>query len=170
VIDSRLMESILGVYPLEPRGIHGLSHWARVLENGLRLSEHTGANPRVVELFAVFHDSQRWNDGHDPEHGMRGGVLAGQMRGSAFELDDAAFALLLRACERHTGGRRDPDATVLTCWDSDRLDLGRVGITPDPRYLCTPAARRAATIAWAHHRAQSEVLPERVAREWGIEL
>src|SRR6185369_16204086 len=38
-------------------GDHGISHWARVLENGLRLSTETGADPNVVSLFAVFHDS-----------------------------------------------------------------------------------------------------------------
>ena len=45
------------------------------------------------------------------------------------------------------------DATVLTCWDADRLDLGRVGIRPDPKYLCTPAARDPEMLASAYLRS-----------------
>jgi hypothetical protein len=41
--------SLFGKVPL-PRAEH---HWARVLENGLRLASATGANPEVVTLFAL---------------------------------------------------------------------------------------------------------------------
>ncbi|MBT5083254.1 MAG: hypothetical protein HOM62_22025 [Rhodospirillaceae bacterium] len=47
----------------------------------------------------------------------------------------------------------DADITVQTCWDADRLDLGRAGIVPDPRYLCTDAAKEPRMIEWAHNRA-----------------
>ena len=30
----------------------------------------------------------------------------------------------------------------MTFYDADRLDLGRVGIIPDPRRLCTDAAKK----------------------------
>ena len=33
--------------------------------------------------------------------------------------------------------------------DADRLDLGRVGIPPDPARLCTPAAKEPRAFAWA---------------------
>ena len=32
------------------------------------------------------------------------------------------------------------------CWDADRLDLSRVDITPEPRYLCTEHGRREETL------------------------
>jgi hypothetical protein len=32
----------------------------------------------------------------------------------------------------HTQERTHPDVTIQTCWDADRLDLGRVGIAPHP--------------------------------------
>ena len=32
------------------------------------------------------------------------------------------------------------DATIQTCWDADRLDLGRVGIFPSAKYLSQEAA------------------------------
>ena len=61
VISQQLIRSILGRYTLPLEGTHGVPHWARVLENGRRLSEATGAQRDIVELFAVFHDSQRIN-------------------------------------------------------------------------------------------------------------
>jgi uncharacterized protein len=60
--------------------------------------------------------------------------------------------------------------TVLTCWDADRLDLGRVGIRPAPRLLCTSAARDPATIAWAFERGAAGFVPELAAAQWGIDL
>ena len=38
-----IVHGILKDYALPWDGIHGVSHWARVLENGLRLTELTGA-------------------------------------------------------------------------------------------------------------------------------
>jgi hypothetical protein len=49
-----IIHEILEDYALPIHGDHGVSHWARVLENGLRLSGKTGANVTVVSLFAVF--------------------------------------------------------------------------------------------------------------------
>ena len=34
---------------------------------------------------------------------------------------------------------------VGTCWDADRLDIGRVGIVPHERYMSTAAGRRRAS-------------------------
>ncbi len=76
VISQKLIRSTLGRYTLLLEGIHGVPHWARVLENGRRLSEATGAERDIVELFAVFHDSRRINEGVDDGHGRRGAELA----------------------------------------------------------------------------------------------
>jgi uncharacterized protein len=168
MLTPSLLAAILDGYRLAPDGIHGVSHWARVLENGLRLAAETGADPAVVELFAVFHDARRFNEGRDPGHGRRGGELARSLRGTAFELAEAPFLLLHRACCGHTGGSEDPDVTVRTCWDADRLDLGRVGISPDPRLLCTPAARDPQIIAWAYGRSAQWMVPELVEKQWGL--
>jgi uncharacterized protein len=165
---ARIIAEILKDYPLNPRGYHGVVHWARVMENGLRLAETTGANTAVVRLFALFHDSRRENDGWDPGHGARGAELARQLRGQFFDLPDGEFETLYRACEQHTGGRFDPDVTVLTCWDADRLDLGRVGTMPSPKLLCTPAARDPKTIDWAHTRSVNGHEPPVVVEAWGL--
>jgi uncharacterized protein len=100
----------------------------------------------VVSLFAILHDSRRINEVTDPDHGPRAAAFAAELRGSAFDLDDHQFRLLYRACEGHTHERMRPDVTIQTCWDSDRLDLGRVGIMPHPSRLCTEVAKRPETI------------------------
>jgi len=165
-----ILHAILDDYVLPIGGDHGVAHWARVLENGLRLAEETGANVEVVQLFAVLHDSRRINEVTDPEHGPRAAEFAIELRGTVFDLDDHDFQLLYWACHGHTSERTHPDVTIQTCWDSDRLDLGRVGIVPHPSRLCTEVAKRPETIKWADGRASFGVVPAFVLDEWGIDL
>jgi uncharacterized protein len=153
VLSRELLEAIRAQYGLPWRGTHGVTHWARVRETGLRLAARTGADPAVVELFAVLHDARRRNEGVDPGHGGRGADLAATLRGTLVRLSDAAFALLRVACADHTKGAIEADVTIQTCWDADRLDLGRVGIVPDPARLCTAAAREPTIRAWAYERS-----------------
>ena len=163
---TAIMKVILEGYTLPVRGDHGVVHWARVLENGLRVAEVTGADPEVVTLFALFHDSRRINEVRDDGHGLRGAKFASSLRGSLIHLDDTRFELLFEACRLHTDGYTDGDLTLQACWDADRLDLGRVGITPQPHRLCTDAARE--LIAWADWRATQGHEPEAVLRTWGL--
>ena len=165
-----ILHEILEEYVLPWDGAHGIAHWARVLENGFRLAQETRANIEVVQLFAILHDSQRLNEGGDPKHGPRAAAYALELRGLLFDLPDSDFRLLHRACAGHTHERTHPDITIQTCWDADRLDLGRVGITPLPDLLCTEAAKRPDTIKWADGRASLGVVPEIVVKEWGIDL
>jgi uncharacterized protein len=165
-----VLNFILEDYALPLGGDHGVAHWARVLENGLRLAEETGANVAVVSLFAVLHDSRRINEFTDPEHGPRADEFAAELRGSAFDLEDHEFRLVYRACEGHTHERIHPDVTIQSCWDSDRLDLGRVGIMPHPSRLCTEFPQRPETIKWADGRASFRAVPTFVLDEWGIDL
>jgi uncharacterized protein len=167
---AAIVNEILKGYAMRTRGFHGVVHWARVLENGLKLAEKTGADPKIVTLFAIFHDSRRVTDGPDWGHGLQGARLAAEFHGKYFELCEDEFEILFRACEMHTEGRHDPSITVLTCWDADRLDLGRVGIRPDPERLCTKAAREPEMIAWADHRARTNFEPNFVIEDWGIPL
>ncbi len=163
---AELMRVIRRQYQLPWRGIHGVGHWARVLENGARLALMAQANLEVVRLFAVFHDCRRVNEDRDPSHGQRGAEFAAGLRGTAFEMSDPDFKLLRIACVHHTDGKTTADVTVQTCWDADRLDLGRVGIKPHPSRLCTPAARSPEMIAWAYKRSVCEHVPEFVMAQW----
>ena len=162
---AAIIYEILEDYALPVRGYHGVVHWARVLENGERLAARTGAKIEVVTLFALFHDSRRVNEFTDFGHGYRGARYARSLRGKLIHLDDADFKLLFEACRLHTDGLTEGDITIQTCWDADRLDLGRVGMTPEPDLLCTDAARE--LLDWAHGRAVLGYEPDFVADEWG---
>jgi uncharacterized protein len=148
-----LIRIIRDQYALDWNGVHGVGHWSRVRENGLRLAEKTGARTEVVDLFAFLHDSRRLNDDYDPDHGARAALFAASLAGSVFHLPPEDLDLLLEACRRHSDGLMVGDITVLTCWDADRLDLGRVGIKPRPNRLCTFAARDPAVMQWAYGRS-----------------
>ena len=161
-----IVNEILQDYALSVRGAHGVVHWARVLENGQRLAAATRARIEVVTLFALFHDSRRVNDYSDFGHGRRGAEYARSLRGKHVHLNHSDFELLYEACRLHTDGLTEGDITLQVCWDADRLDLGRVGMTPDPDLLCTDAAR--GLIDWAHDRAVMGYEPEFVAGDWGL--
>ena len=155
-LTPRLLAAVADRYELDPDNEHGFAHWRRVKFNGNMLAAETGANFRVVALFALLHDSRRENEYDDPEHGPRAADFAGELHAARiFRCGAAELSLLKAACRGHTHERTHPDATVRTCWDADRLDLARVGIIPDPRYLCTEAARRPEVIRAAVERSET---------------
>jgi uncharacterized protein len=156
ILSPALVDHLREQFRLDWRGIHGVPHWARVRVNGLRLARETGADTRIVELFAFLHDSQRRHDGGDRGHGPRAAELAHRLNGRFFSLSPSDLDLLVFACREHTFGATEADPTVQTCWDADRLDLGRVGIEPDPALLCTEAARRPEMLEWAWQRSIGE--------------
>lgn len=163
-IPIEIMAKILAGYELPVMGIHGIAHWGRVLETGWQLAESTGADTDVVRWFAVFHDARRRNDGIDPDHGRRGAELAGRLR-SRLDLTEGQFRLLQHACVHHTDGQTEGDVTVQTCWDADRLDLWRVGITPHVAWLCTSAARDPDLREWSRVRSLDDHVPD-CSVEW----
>ena len=146
----KLVDAVIERSTGKDSSIHGESHWRRVATAGLALLPETpAADPALVFLFALFHDSMRLNDDHDPLHGPRGSALARELCGEALDLEEAEMGLLGFACEEHTNGGVSSDATVGVCWDADRLNLWRVGIRPDPRLLSTQEAKSEERIASA---------------------
>ena len=141
---QKVWEYITSQIQGNPSSIHGPSHWRRVERNAVLLATRTQANVTVVRLFAIFHDSCRVNDGWDDGHGTRGAEYAKSLRGEIYDLADNEFDLLHYACVWHTDGTNNENSTIATCWDADRLDLGRVGIRPDPKRMCTEFGREIA--------------------------
>ena len=132
---------------LNDNSVHGLDHWNQVEFNGVFLSEKTKADISVVRLFALFHDSRRISDGRDIEHGNRGAELALKMRGVLFDLDDARFSLLYHACKNHTTEISSGNITIDTCYDADRLDLGRVGLYLEENKMATSFGKKLAALS-----------------------
>ena len=137
-------------------GVHGVSHWSRVWFHGRRIAQTLDVNPAIVAWFAYLHDSQRHNDHRDPLHGQRAADFAVGLRRERIlvELNPAEFEHLCEAMRLHSDGHVEGEPAIRTCWDADRLDLGRVGIEPHPKYLCTPIARQKHTIREANRMAE----------------
>jgi uncharacterized protein len=163
---SPLLTQIAAQYLLDPNGTHGISHWGRVLENGLRLAETEGGDMTVITLFAIFHDACRHNQSLDPGHGKRGAILADRLLKDHSSVSSRQLDLLKIACHQHTDGKTEEDITIQICWDSDRLDLLRAGIQPSPNKLCTKSAKDKSFIDWANRRALLNYSPNFVESEW----
>lgn len=136
------------------KSIHGIAHWARVWRNGRELCEAMDIDPIVPCLFAFFHDSKRFDDGFDIEHGERAVLwLEKLFVERRINCNATNFHLLCLAISTHSFGETEADPVVQVCWDSDRLDLGRCGTMPDARYLCTSHAKKQKTILEAWNRS-----------------
>ena len=135
-----LIALIKSEFKIDCQGIHGANHWARVLHHGKNIGQIRKADLMVVELFGFLHDSCRLNDGRDPQHGERAAEFAHGIHGDFYSLNPKQLDQLCYAMKHHSGGDVSLDATIQTCWDSDRLDLGRVGILPSPQYLSQEAS------------------------------
>ena len=182
MIEKKLIDRIVRDYALRIYGIHGIGHWARVLENGQKLSSKTGADLKVVLLFAVLHDSKRQNEGKDMEHGVKASLFLNTIRDEYLNITDDQCVILSNACSFHNQALINPKSfylsndselalkkaciTIQTCWDADRLDLGRVGTIVDSRKLCTEAAKKSEIIQWGSKRAREELLPEFALLNW----
>lgn len=123
--------------------IHGLPHWQRVERNGIILSMQNGRfrddiNIKVVRFFAYLHDKCRLNDCADLEHGVRSADMLVTIRNTILkDFTDEEVSLLEKACRYHTTELRTGIPTIDVCFDADRLDLCRVGITPNPKLMAS---------------------------------
>lgn len=143
IITKDLFEELQAHFQLDPEGIHGPRHWARVHRNAMWIAEEMvdEVDSRVLEYFSFLHDSCRVNENRDPGHGSRAAELARDIRDEHISLDDEAFYKLLDALIGHSNTRFNDDPTIQACWDADRLDIGRIGIVPDRYKLGTTAAK-----------------------------
>ena len=142
VVLGRVRDYAVSIFALGEHSVHGPDHWRRVETVGLKLCKETSADETVVRLFAILHDSCRLDDGADPVHGPRAADILGEIAGELFTLEPDRFELLEYAIRHHTGGQISDVPTIGTCWDADRLDIGRVGIIPHERFMSTAAGKR----------------------------
>ncbi len=141
-----LIKQIKKEFKIDYYGDHGINHWRRVYSNTQKLSTHYNIESEVFELFALLHDSKRYDEFEDRHHGVRAaGFVQKLLRDDVILLDEEDAERLLYACANHTkSDKNDPlfnDLIVQICFDSDRLDIGRVGYEVDPLYLATKYAK-----------------------------
>jgi uncharacterized protein len=164
-----------------PSVLHGPPHWARVHRFGLALAERVDlpAEGRVcVELFAWLHDLAREDDGPGAQHAIDGAVqIDAVLPAIAGALSPAQIETVRAAIRYHSdgmvaGGAWDAGAfegidwprdllvaTVGCCWDADRLDLPRVGIAPNDRYMSIAAWREVESLSARIHRRAAASIP-----------
>jgi len=165
--NPQLLDAVRAQYRCEWEGYHGVWHWENVLNNASELAKVARRNGvqtdgHVIHLFALFHDACRVNEGHDPQHGLRGGNLALHLHSKGlFTATIPQLEMLHFACAAHTDGATHKDPTIGVCWDADRLDLPRVGVQIKQRLLSLPTD--AATLNRSEERALA--LSARVSKE-----
>ena len=115
-----------------------------------------GADIEVVEHFALINDVMRIGESLDRSHGLRAAKFAAELWGKWIDLTEAQLELLKEACKKHSNGQITSNMTIQTCWDADRLDLGRLGIRPNPKLLGTAAAKNADFISEAYFRSKQD--------------
>jgi len=144
MFDPKLLANVEAQFKCDFNGYHGIGHWACVYMNAkniMRSMKDAGLTPdeHVVSLFALLHDAARIDEGEDPAHGLRSANLASMLRRKKlFTVTQDQMDKLFWAIRYHPEGMTSEDPTVAACWDADRLDLFRVGITPQARYFSAP--------------------------------
>jgi uncharacterized protein len=133
--------------------LHGPDHWERVAFNGIEIGLHAKADLAVVLNFALIHDAFRLDDGTDREHGERAADWLLDVPSEMLKIDGIQKVTLARALRYHAAGYTTDEATVGTCWDADRLDLGRVGTTPSPEFFSTDYGAKCARDAQLRQRS-----------------
>jgi len=141
-----LIEKVKNEFKIDYYGDHGINHWRRVYENTQKLATYYNIESEVFELFALIHDSKRHDEFQDKHHGKRAAIFVEELLYSdEIELEDIDAERLLYACANHTHSDKSHplfnDLIVQICFDSDRLDIGRVGYDVDAKYLSTDYAK-----------------------------
>jgi uncharacterized protein len=129
---------------------HADEHWRDVATTGLMLiGSGVDADPDVMLAFAAVHDTQRWNDYDDPEHGARAAQAVADLveDGWLDYMTDEQVTVLQAAVQVHTEAPGGLDG-IGAYLDADRLQHWRVGRPPKARYLSTEAAVDLIPSAW----------------------
>jgi uncharacterized protein len=141
---TKVINYATSIFRCGSASIHGLSHWQRVENSARLICKDTSADLTVVCFFAYLHDACRLNDGGDLQHGPRAADRLSQIPEDIAVLNEPQLYLLDRAIRYHTEGNTSNDPTIGACWDADRLDLGRVGITPSSNLMSTKPGKEIA--------------------------
>lgn len=153
--------------------LHGPAHWAHVHRFGAALADRLDLPPEgrvCVELFAWLHDLARKDDEAGAQHAVDGAAqIEAILPVIADPLTPAQIETIRVAVRHHSDGMvsgrageagvfahidwpRDlVVATVGCCWDADRLDLPRVGMTPSDRFMSTRVWKEIAPLSARIH-------------------
>lgn len=143
---SSILVEIETQFKIDFYGDHGIYHWYSVYKNTQKLSKFYEIESKVFKLFSLLHDSKRLNEDYDLEHGKLAAIYVKELyKEKKIDLREEDLNRLIFACENHTKLNKkntfSNDLIVQICLDSDKLDLGRVGIEPSSKYMLTSYAK-----------------------------
>ena len=129
---------------LKEDSIHGYMHWKRVFENGYQIiNSNKKIDAEIVFLFSIIHDTKRVNEYKDILHAERAAESLKLLKKLHYiNLNKDRYKILDYAIRNHEKGDVSDNVTIGCCWDSDRLDLFRVGIIPAKKYFSTHAGKK----------------------------
>ncbi|MBU3979267.1 hypothetical protein KJ980_06065 [Patescibacteria group bacterium] len=150
-MNKNLLYIIKSQFRLDLNGDHGIGHWKRVEKIAIYLSTDQDVDIEVIRLFAYMHDSRREDEYDDPLHGFHAAKYVLDLyEKNLLGISRQQLETLMYACEHHSNQTAKSDnITIQICWDSDRLDIWRLGIEPDPKYFYTGLAKQPETILYA---------------------
>lgn len=144
---NRIIELTMDQFAMDHEtSIHGITHWQEVEKNAIMLAVQPGVDMTVVRLFAYFHDCKRVEEYEDYEHGQRAAEFVKECweSGKLDFIETLQYNKLYEACYYHNSGTISQDATIGACYDADRIELLRCGITPKPVLMSTLIGKRMA--------------------------
>ncbi|MDX2470608.1 MAG: hypothetical protein QNL04_08530 [SAR324 cluster bacterium] len=153
---EQLIGTVLQNYALHKDGTHGLNHWLRVMYFGVKIAQQRSINMNFVILFALIHDSQRQEGWEDEEHGLRAAESLTNFPWLQDYITHEELEKLFFAIMFHNKGITSKDQLIQTCWDADRLDLPRVGISLDPEYFSQDTWSDQKLMKWAIQASEKE--------------
>lgn len=131
-----LIREVVAQAPLSDSPIHGEKHWMSVAKTAFLISDLTGYADKASLLgFALFHDSRRFYDQADPDHGLRAGVYAEQHEGLLQVMGHDKRNDIAEACSSHNWPDTSQDTFTGICLDADRINLIRLGRRINPSYM-----------------------------------
>lgn len=134
IVPLKIIKKITDEFFIKDSSIHGVYHWSRVFYYGNLLSNLNDLDKENIAFFSVFHDSKRFNDGYDPEHGIRGAEFF-KTFDKIINIKKEQKEVIYEACKIHNYEKQSDNLAVGICLDADRHDLWRVGIIPQNEYL-----------------------------------
>lgn len=165
LISKENLKELFCNFRLDFYGVHGFPHWCRVIENGYILSQSYNIDMDIIICFALFHDIERVCDEYDYQHGLRGGNFFLNNLHLINNINEQKAQIIYEACSGHTDIHHSDNLNIAACWDSDRLDLMRVGIFPQSPYLNLEKSKKSNFIQTRSDIAWNNSLPK-----WANEL
>lgn len=145
-----------------PGGIHGLGHetrvliWTQILAEMVR-SEGLSVDAEVLGWAAAVHDTQRWDDGDDPDHGTRAADwLAKDPRilPPAIPLEQVLYLCRWHVPPDHWAPEMTTELRIFK--DADALDRWRISDL-NPSFLRTASAQKLLLPSYALYAQTADI-------------